>query len=190
MNNAITGSSLPSNTPVKPGIQAGIFLNLGYLYETRMIGDGKILYCPGFPDASLFSATPYSNPSFMSTDNNGWILSSMLFNPEVVNPIGPLLTDRARLFPKTSSLIAGRLFGMDSLQTETNYNSGYTPFPPTPIFNPNFFSHYPSHNFDVLFTDGSVKFVRGDQAINNFHNTSDANLPYSQLFQMLENAPQ
>jgi hypothetical protein len=112
----------------------------------------------------------------------------MLFNPEVVNPIGPLPSDTARLFPKTSSLIAGRLFGMDSLQTETNYNGGYTPFPSFPTFTPDYFAHYPSHKFDVLFTDGSVKFVRSDQAINYLHLMGDNNAQYALLYQMLENA--
>jgi prepilin-type N-terminal cleavage/methylation domain-containing protein len=182
-----TGASLPPNTPVKPNIQPGVFQNLGHLYETRMIGDGKILYCPGFPDTSLFSAVQFSNPSFMSTDSNGWVRSSMLFNPEVVNPMGPLPTDTVRLFPKTSSLIAGRLFGMDGLQVLTGYNLNTAIT--TATFTPDTFAHYPSHDFDVLFTDGSAKFVRSDQAISYLHNLGQDNYSYSQLFQMLENAP-
>lgn len=187
--------SVPANTPVNPGIQKIAFDCLGLLYETRMVGDGKVLYCPGFPDTSTFSAAQFSNPSFMSTDSTGTLRDSMLFNPEVVNPgTSPTPINSARLFPKTSSIIGGRLFGTDCFQTWTNspVPGGMTPFPPytTPLFNPNYFAHYPSHNFDVLFTDGSVKFVRSDPAINYLHNLDDDNPDYSQLFQMLENAPQ
>jgi prepilin-type N-terminal cleavage/methylation domain-containing protein len=186
--NEITGGGLSPNTPVKPGIQPNVFQNLGRLYETRMIGDGKILYCPGFPDTSPFSATPYSNPSFMSTDTNGWVHSSMMFNPEVVNPMGSLPTGgTTRLFQKTSNLIAGRLFGMDALQVLTGY--GDNGIITSPAFTPDTFAHYPSHCFNVLFTDGSVKFVRSEQAINLLpHSLGDDNLDYSRLFQMLENA--
>jgi prepilin-type N-terminal cleavage/methylation domain-containing protein len=190
--NGLTGGgpsiTLPPNTLVNTGIQPGVFQNLGHLYETRMIGDGKILYCPGFPDTSPMSATPYSNPSFMSTDTNGWVRSSMMFNPEIVNPMGVLPTDAARLFQKTSSLIAGRLFGMDSLQVLFHYG-GPTSGTTSPAFTPDTFAHYPSHCFNVLFTDGSVKFVRSEQAINLLpHSLGDDNLDYSRLFQMLENA--
>ena len=188
--NAITEGGLSPNTQVNPGIQPGVFQNLGHLYETRMIGDGRILYCPGFPDTSPLSAKPYSNPSFMSTDTNGWVHSSMMFNPEVVNPMGTLPSDRARLFQKTSSLIAGRLFGMDCLQVLMGYgiNTVITPA----AFTPNTFAHYPSHNFNVLFTDGSVKFVRNDPAINLLHlpyYLDNSIYSYSQLFQMLESEP-
>jgi hypothetical protein len=184
---------VPANTPVNPGIQKIAFDCLGLLYETRMVGDGKVLYCPGFPDTSTFSAAQFSNPSFMSTDSSGTLRDSVLFNPEVINP-GPFPPlNSARLFPKTSSIIGGRLFGTDCFQTLTNSSlaGGMTLFPPypTPLFNPNYFAHYPSHNFDVLFTDGSVKFVRSDQAINYLHNLDDDNPSYSQLFQMLESAP-
>jgi hypothetical protein len=72
---------------------------------------------------------------------------------------------------------------------KTRRKVGYTPFPPSPKFTPDYFAHYPSHGFDVLFTDGSVKFVHSEQAINYFHLMGDSNYSYSQLFQMLESAP-
>jgi prepilin-type N-terminal cleavage/methylation domain-containing protein len=66
LNQAEGANTIPNN-PVKQGIQTGVFDCLGYLYETRGIGNGMVLYCPSFPDASLFSAAFYSSPSFMST---------------------------------------------------------------------------------------------------------------------------
>jgi prepilin-type N-terminal cleavage/methylation domain-containing protein/prepilin-type processing-associated H-X9-DG protein len=174
------------NTQIKQRIENGLFSSLGYLYETRMIGDGKILYCPSFSDTSFFSPARYSNPSFMSTDSSGIVRDSMVFNPEyTINNY--VVTS---VFPKTTSIVPGRLFGMDSLETLTNYyEPGYLPvlFGETyTAFTPNAFAHYPSHGFNVLFTDGSVKYVKSVQAFNYI------NGPYvsmdSQLFQMLENA--
>jgi prepilin-type N-terminal cleavage/methylation domain-containing protein len=181
-------AGVPPNTPVNPGPQNIAFDCLGLLYETRLIGDGKILYCPSFPDTSLFGAAQFSNPSFMSTDSTGSIRDSMLFNPEVVNP-GPFSANDSRLFAKTSNLIAGKLFGMDCLETFTNYSG--SPFQSyiNPAFTPDTFAHYPSHGFNVLFSDGSVKYVKSQQAFNYITYLDYTAYTYSQLFQMLENAP-
>ncbi len=180
---------LPPNLPVKPGIQSSIlFQNLGHLYETGMIGDGRILDCPGYPDTSLFSAAHYSKPSFMSTDTDGWVRSSMLFNPEVVNPVPPM--DTSRSFPKSSSIIPRRLFGMDGLQTfiYSSLPGAYTIFPSSVQFNPSIFPHYPSHGFNVLFADGSVKYVQSVEAFNFTRWLDDGDDTYSKFFQMLEAA--
>jgi hypothetical protein len=58
---------------------------------------------------------------------------------------------------------------MDSLLAWTNdlhesVNVGYTWT--SPAFSPGTFAHYPSHGFDVLFTDGSVQFVQSIPAFN------------------------
>jgi prepilin-type N-terminal cleavage/methylation domain-containing protein len=177
---------IPHNTPVNTGIQNGVFDDLGLLYETRMIGNGKVLYCPSFPDTSLFSAAQFSHPSFMSTDSYGDVRDSMLFNPQVVNPMGPEPNDEARLFQKTGSVVPGRLFGMDCLIALTNLlNVGYTVT--YPAFSPDMFAHYPSHGFDVLFTDGSVQFVQSVPAFNYMHQMGETDYAYSLLFYMLEN---
>jgi hypothetical protein len=189
--NIVNSFSTP-DTPLQQGIQNGVFQNLGHLYETRLIGDCEVLYCPGFPDTSLVSAAQYSTPAFPSTGFDGPMRSSMLFNPQVVNPMGPLPVDTIRLFPKTSSIIPGRLFGTDDLQAQTNYISGpYKGFGTStnPSFTPNTFAHYPSHGFNILFTDGSIKFVQSAQAFSYFPQLGDQNSGYSKLFQMLENAP-
>jgi prepilin-type N-terminal cleavage/methylation domain-containing protein len=158
---------LPGNTPVSPNADRSVFDCLGFLYETHMIGDGKILYCPGFPETSLFGPARFSNPSFMSTDVSGWIQDSVLFNPQVVS-VDPLHPNLARRFPKTSSLIPGRLFAMDALQETTNANDasgiGTTGVPTYAEFWPGTFAHYPSRGFDVLWTDGSVEYVQNKKA--------------------------
>src|SRR6266436_366485 len=47
------------------------FQNLGFLYDTKLIGDGKVLYCPSFASSpgNVLTMNTYSTPSFMSTDN-------------------------------------------------------------------------------------------------------------------------
>ena len=64
---AFTPLANKANTQIFPGIQNNVFNNLGYLYETRGIGDARILFCPSFPAASPLSASAYSTPVFMST---------------------------------------------------------------------------------------------------------------------------
>jgi hypothetical protein len=162
-------NKIPPNTSVTPGFQSSAFDCLGLLYETRGIANGKVLYCPSFPDTSPFSAAQFSNPSFMSTDNYGDIRDAVLFNPQIVNPFNPWPPGNfSRLFPKASSIVPGgkeRLFGMDCLTVMTNdqFNSyGIS----LPAFSPATFAHYPSQGFDVLFTDGSVQFVQSIPAFN------------------------
>jgi prepilin-type N-terminal cleavage/methylation domain-containing protein len=192
---------LPSNTPVSPDADRSVFDCLGFLYETHMIGDGKILYCPGFPETSLFGPARFSNPSFMSTDVSGWIQDSVLFNPEVVNANPVLGYNPARRFPKTSNLIPGRLFAMDALQEETNGVEGHiTGVPTYAEFWPNTFAHYPSRGFDVLWTDGSVEYVQSKKAfklasagkvvdIDGFPYALDEEGPsYAELYKLLEEA--
>jgi prepilin-type N-terminal cleavage/methylation domain-containing protein/prepilin-type processing-associated H-X9-DG protein len=188
----VTGISTP-NTPVKPGIQvtstgASIFDCLGYLYETGMMGDGKALYCPSFPDTSALCALRYSNPSFMSTDDGGTVpgtsspcvRGTMLFNPRIVDPTNG---NTLRLIQKTSSTAPGKLFGTDYLG-----DAGTT------SFSPNTFAHYPSEGFNVLFFDGSVKIVKSFSAFNYIATgqlTTSETVPsyeqYDQVFTWLEN---
>jgi prepilin-type processing-associated H-X9-DG protein len=148
-----------------------------------MIGDGRILFCPGFPDSSLFGTSQFSNPSFMSTDGVGQIYGSMMFNPQIVEPTG---TNLHRVFQKTSNIIPGRLFGLDCLQI-IDIPNGYTST--FPRFASGYFAHYPSHGFNILFTDGSVKFVQSVPAFNYVKSLDGRNPTYAQLYNYLENAP-
>jgi prepilin-type N-terminal cleavage/methylation domain-containing protein/prepilin-type processing-associated H-X9-DG protein len=165
VNQQFGGLNTIANNPVKQGLQNGVFENLGLLYETRGLGNGNVLFCPGFPDTSPFSAAYYSNPSFMSTDSGGLVQGSMLFNPQVAYPLGSYYSNNPylRLFQKTSSIIPGRLFGMDSLQPYVY--TGVDGWQLTmQAFSAKTFAHYPSTGFNVLFTDGSVQFVQSQTA--------------------------
>jgi len=194
-----SGPNGPANTPIPQGVQfiqgvsSDLFDCLGYLYETRGMANGKALFCPSYPDASLLSAaTYYSNPNHlgtMCTDAHGEIRSSMLFNPHVVNPAGG---NFARLFQKTGSIVPSKLFGTDYLATPTDDQGGYTA--PVTRFSPDYYAHYPSQGFDCIFTDGSVQFIQSVPAFNFISQgrlvtaeTSDSATQYAQLYYWLEN---
>jgi len=197
---AYVGNNTGTGTPyvqIKPAIQVGVSFDcLGYLYETKGIGDGKALYCPSFPATSLQNPLTYSNPQFMSSDGGGQVRGTMLYNPRTLDATNGVI-DRA--FPKTSSHWSesgsggSHLFGSDYLtspisDTTGNYSATVT------AFSPNTFAHYPSQGFDCLFTDGSVQFVQslltfnlvaGSQLVTA--ETPASNEQYDQVFNWLEN---
>ena len=169
-----------NSTQVPKAYGAGI-QNLGYLYAGNYVGTGKILWCPSYPSSSTLSIDNYSSPIFMSTDSGGVTRSTILFNPRMVNPTNNI----ARAYQKTSQTPGHRLFATDYLP-----DTG-----PTTAFNQKTFAHFPSKGFDVLFTDGSVKFSVSQPALA-FLTTApglitDESIPshieYDQLFNWLEN---
>jgi prepilin-type N-terminal cleavage/methylation domain-containing protein len=191
-----------ANTFVPPGIRvdtAGnqVFDCLGYLYETKIVGDGRVCFCPSFPSTSAHSVDYYSNPAFPSTRSIPYstgvypIQDSTLYNPRIVDATATTPSN-ARAFPKTSSTWSepgsggNSLFATDFLSSQDGVASTYSR---------DCFAHFPSKGFDVLFKDGSVKFVQSVAAFNMVANggvtvaeTAAANLQYDQFFNLLENA--
>ena len=193
-----TGSA--PNTRVPKGVAsnnstgaAWEFQNLGLTYNQNLIGDGKVLFCPSFANivGGLLTADTYSTPTFMSTDSGlsggvPRVRSSVNFNPHADT------TSNVRTYQKTSDTgRAGgghKLFAMDyigggniGVVTPSGYNQ-YT------------FSHYPSKGWDVLFTDGSVKFCKSVTAFNivttsGYDPDSQTPAQYEPLLQSLETAP-
>ena len=153
-----SGGTGTPNVPVKPGIQPGVFNNLGYLYETQMMGDGKALYCPSFPDTSPLSPLQYSTPTFMSTDSGGQVRCSVLFNPRVMDATNGV---RNRAFPKTSSTWSEPGSGGNHV-----FATDYIGASGKSSFENGTFAHYPSKGFSTLFLDGSVKYVNSQPAYN------------------------
>lgn len=188
------------NTKVPQGVpsnndngQPWEFQNLGFLYNNKLIGDGKVLFCPSFGNApgSILTADTYSTPTFMSTDNGlsggvPRVRSSIDFNPHADT------NSFKRLFPKTSNAAGTfgghRLFAMD-------YIGGGSIGSTTPVgYNPYNFPHYPSKGWDVLFTDGSVKLCKSMTAYNlvtaSSYNADSADpSQYEPVLQSLETAP-
>jgi type II secretory pathway pseudopilin PulG len=202
----------PPNTVISPGFNNTVNgpLNnnfsqtfyvdcLGLLYETRGITDGRLFFCPGFPDSSGDTPASYSNPAFMSTDNSGQVNGTMLFNPRILDATN----DWHRALPKTTSIWSkpgsgqSHLLGMDQVGSSASLTTSW---------GPTAFAHYPSQGFNCLFTDGSVEFVQSVTAYqfvasgafptlyldpyNGFYAVGKATdrEAYDQFFDWLENA--
>jgi len=201
-----------ANTPIPaPGIIPNSPYDcVGYLYETKAIGNGKCAFCPGFPPTSQHSVEYYSNPTTISTgppssafsDGTFNVQDSMLYNPRLIDAwdtgTSPAPSyNIGRAFPKTSSVWSetptapntpggSHLFATDFLSSADNTVS---------TFSPGYFAHYPAQGFDVLFTDGSVRFVQSPPAflmvaqgqLPTSAGSQTSNEAYDQFFNYLEN---
>jgi prepilin-type N-terminal cleavage/methylation domain-containing protein len=166
-----------ANTPVPFGLngngldaQGMQFNNLGYLYALKLIGDGKVLFCPCFSDNNYLGIANYSTPAFLSTSgplstvpqgasaSSGLVNSTILYNPRVVNAAGyqagnPSDPATLRAYQKTSQ-VKHDVFATDYLTGTGGMQ-----------FNANAFAHYPSKGWVTLFADGSAKFVVSQAAL-------------------------
>ena len=147
------------NTPVRQGIQPGVFDCLGHLYETHAAGDGKIFFCPAFPDSSQITLAAYSSPSCLSTPSttaqppaaggvgSGYtVFGTMLFNPRRTDAWGPnndggTGANEVRAFQKTSSQWTGPTSGGPAPGSLTVISAvTQKPWPYTPPGGRHFFS--------------------------------------------------
>ncbi len=154
-----------ANTQIKQGIQinlgppiSSVFDCLGFLYETKMIGDGHVLYCPSFPDDSQLNISVYSSPAFMSTDSGGVVRDSILFNPRMQDATNGVI---ARAFPKLSSNWTGPGSGGSHV-----FATDYIGASGTSSFTKETFAHFPGQGFPTLFTDGACRYVVNKTAFN------------------------
>ena len=176
-----------ANVQVKQGIQSGVFDNLGYLYETRGLGDAKALWCPSFPLNSPNSINNYSTPQWLSTETgDGRIRYTILYNPRVLDATNGV---QNRAYPKTSSVWSGVGAGGNGL-FGTDYLGASSPA----TFTSTTFAHYPSQGFNCFFRDGSVQFVESMSAFQfvtegDFltEESSTSVKEYCQFMNMIEN---
>lgn len=156
-----TASAPHARIPAGLGAPGFEFQNLGYLYAGGYAGDGHVLYCPSFGSkAGQPGIETYSDPRFYSTDGDGLAYSSYLFNPRVVDASNYLAgahndPPTLRLIQKQSQA-KHRLFMIDYLQPPDT-GGGIA-------FNMVSFAHYPSKGWNVLFADGSAKFIHSQAA--------------------------
>jgi prepilin-type N-terminal cleavage/methylation domain-containing protein len=127
------------------------FENLGYLYQARLLGDGRQLFDPAYPQTSPLSDASYSaagDLSWASPTVNGsaGVRYSYTFNP---------LADanNTRIFQKTSQVTGRHTFIMDYIDNQQNQ--------------PGYFAHQKSKGWNICFTDGSVKLCKLDPAAFN-----------------------
>ena len=156
-NSGPANTRLPQNEANAVGIQ---FQNLGHLYAAKLVGDGRCLFDPSFSSKSALSLDQYSIPGALSTDGpasptpaspGGLTRSTILFNPRVVNPA----SDLTRKYQKVSTSGGHKLFGMDYVESS---GTGGMPF------HPDYFAHFPSQGWVVLFTDGAARFCKSPDA--------------------------
>lgn len=136
----------PPNTPVPREFGSGQFNNLGYLYPTRYIGDGRVLWCPSYKYDALLGIARYSTPYFMSSDASGEVRSGYMFNPWVRNPN----SDNLRLMQKSSDIRARKLLVMDFLGSDMTLDE---------------FAHWREGGWNLGFCDGSVAFAKSPAAV-------------------------
>jgi len=197
----VVQSAPGGNVPVPKGLTSDNvspasgweFQNLGFLYNANLVGDGGVLYCPSFATVvppSDYTELPYSTPRFMSTDTGGGspprVRCSVNWNPQADT------TSNVRLFQKSASLASAsgghRLFALDYISGASGGG-----------FNTANFPHYPSKGWNVLFTDGSVKFCKNLVAYDMLANMSNPNYianmdnaapsAYMPFLQAVENSP-
>jgi prepilin-type N-terminal cleavage/methylation domain-containing protein len=150
------GAQVPRDI-TKLNALGGCFENLGYLFSAGLAGDGKIFFCPSYPDASQYSVWYYSGgakPSpgpvmtiVQSPNGNIAVRASYTYNP-VCDSAGK------RKYEKSGQIKSRDLFLMDYLDTVA---AGDTV--------ENTFAHFRSKGWNVNFTDGSVAFSRPPPAI-------------------------
>jgi prepilin-type N-terminal cleavage/methylation domain-containing protein len=162
-------STGPANTPIPQDeglVQTSWgsdFQNLGHLFAAKLIGDGKVMWDPSFDDKSALSMAQYSSPRPISTDGplspaamspGGLCRSTIFFNPRVLDATN---SNYLRAYQKVSQSGGHRLFALDYIESQ---GSGGMPFAPQ------YFAHYPSKGWVVLFTDGAAQFVKSQAAVS------------------------
>ena len=138
--------------------------NLGYLFAAKLAGDGKVFFCPSYPDASPLGATAYSSgattaagtavPGPLMTisapvSGNSAVRGSYTYNP-VIKDTNNVGLNTLRKFQKTSHINGRRAFIMDYLDAGMS--------------DPKLCAHIRSKGWNMNFTDGSVAFSHPDPA--------------------------
>jgi prepilin-type N-terminal cleavage/methylation domain-containing protein len=157
----------------------GCFENLGYLFPANLAGDGKIFFCPSYPDDSVLSGWYYSGGAkptpgpmmtiVQSANGNVAVRASYTYNPVCD-------TSGWRTYQKSSQIKGRRTFLMDFLDVVDPANGGTVA---------NTYAHYRSKGWNVNFTDGSTGFSKPSPVIyadiiagNNMASMSALNIAY------------
>jgi hypothetical protein len=135
------GSAMSYSIPKSYSQPFGTFNNLGYLWGGNYVNDGTVFFCPALWGTAL-GENAYS-PT-LSSDFGGFARACYQFNPRVDTGASNL-----RRYQKTSQLRPRNLFGVDYLDVSTSS-----------------FAHHRESGWNVLFTDGSVKFSQNNSAYN------------------------
>jgi type II secretory pathway pseudopilin PulG len=162
------GNGGPNGWKVNPSFQQppnSSFENAGYLFGAKYTGDGTIYFDPALKSGP-YSVFDYS-PVMTSSLTDGCVRSSYFYNPRVINPA----TDTHRRYQKLSQTQASRLFGVDIIAGLADWA----------------FPHIRDRGWNVLLTDGSVKFSKNRAVYARLENgTWDAPADLDAIFDLLE----
>jgi len=124
----------------------GEFNNLGYLFPSKYVGAGNVMFCPSYAPTSFLGIGAYSEPKFMSSDGGGRVRSGYLFNPWVKNAV----SDQTRMMQKASEVKPRRTLILDYLGSNMAVND---------------LAHGAAGGWNLAFADGSVAFSKSPEAI-------------------------
>ena len=130
--------------------QGAQFENLGYLYGSKLAGDGRLFFDPAYPPGSPLAIDNYSsagNLSYGNVNGSGGVRCSYTYNFLVD-------TNKAtgtRLFNKSGDVKQRSGFIMDYFDSQ--------------MTSPTYFAHYKSKGWEINMTDGSVVFGRPSPAV-------------------------
>ena len=168
------GTQITTNEP--PPANGEGYQNLGHLYQSGLAGNGSIFFCP----AQLEWEQGYE--PLLTLNANEVINSSYFYNPRMANAFN---NNNLRRYQTTSQLEPHKLFAVDEI--DPGGISGLVPATN---------AHARDHGWNVLFTDGSVQFVRLSQNNNYLYTLITQHLVggeninswegYDQLFDILE----
>jgi prepilin-type N-terminal cleavage/methylation domain-containing protein len=132
----------------------GNFENLGYLFSGKYVGNGKLFFCPSYPDKSQLSDWYYSGGApapavagplitiVQAANGNVGVRSSYTYNPVVNTSPG----NNLRAVQKSAQVKARRTFIMDYLDVGMS--------------DPLNAAHIRYKGWNIGFTDGSVAFSK------------------------------
>lgn len=158
-NSAAAGSQLPQKFNF-PFPTDNPWSGLGLLYPQKLIGNGKVAFCPALVAKGSNKGSQYYEPLLTAssapkdTTNPGSVRTSYISNPWVVNPNGTSNADLTPLFQKSSQINKRKMFGMDFIDSSSWQAGGDV------NINGADFAHSRSKGWNVLFTDNSVEFKK------------------------------
>jgi hypothetical protein len=134
--------------------------NMGYLYPAKLVGDGRLFFCPSFPDSSVIGLNQYNAGGNISwakplINTSADIRGGYTYNPVIDTNNTTYGTTQygLRLFQKSNHIRSRSFFMLDYIDSQMN-NAGY-------------FAHQKSKGWNGVYTDGAVSWCKPDPTTYN-----------------------
>ena len=160
-SSTLGGNKVPIDSTTL-ALQGSDVQNLGYLYTSKLAGNGTIFFCPSFTDSSPLGIDNYNHSGALSyaipstlNNNTASIRCGYTYNPVIDTNISNLTSGEGgpprvglRLIQKSSQTGSHRTFIMDYLDNTMS--------------SPVDFAHQRSKGWNINFSDGSTAFSKPD----------------------------